>query len=540
MFDKNQKHITKEDGRRMAPCASPEHYLDIVCSHSPVVCRTIEEYGDVLLADFLKDLAPDAGPSFQQRTDLVAVVYRYAAPLLGESMARKASQDLAASPVVLTANHHGVDFFAQSVQGSLFFSLYKSNGNASRATVPIFSCGSVPLDNLTYPLGLLLYHVNAAELGTLPKKMPVFSNRFRRTMVSVSGPIEETMVKRAEARVDKMVREKKISPALEPHLQQIFQEDYCSPAVMDLPSYSLQSVVLNNRIWKRLFSKPLTAPEIVYLELEKIVLMLLEFDLLNPESLAWCVMFDSELRKAVLRELDRAKLCWNLNKLKQRLRMDRLDSSKKKALNNCGTVLFWGINPSGRRIPLYLETHGKNGQMLRGIDDRDNLWELPFTPQSILNALNQNHLLPSLFTCFLVLSFARGITCVGGYFQCEYLPMMQEGLVKALQKTPGYHDIADLVEGVATDTYLSGMQAVMTRIKEDTLIPAGPIEIIAGGGLTDDDIQQILSLTVRDAHLASLFETVPDVVPWAIKMPDWKKQLALDCCRILEGRVVIK
>jgi hypothetical protein len=96
------------------------------------------------------------------------------------------------------------------------------------------------------------------------------------------------------------------------------------------------------------------------------------------------------------------------------------------------------------------------------------------------------------------------------------------------------------VEGVATDTYLSGMQAVMIRIKEDTLIPAGPVEIIAGGGLTDDDIQKIQSLTVRDAHLASLFETIPDVVPWAIKMPDWKKQLAVDCCRILGEKVVIK
>ena len=130
--------------------------------------------------------------------------------------------------------------------------------------------------------------------------------------------------------------------------------------------------------------------------------------------------------------------------------------------------------------------------------------------------------------------------CVGGYFQCEYLPKMQAGLVKALQKTAGYQDVADLVEGVTTDTYLSGMQAVMARINEDTLVPAGPIEIIAGGGLTDDDIQQILSLTVRDAHLASLFETVPDIVPWTVKTPDWKKQLAIDCCQMLRRRVVIK
>jgi len=139
-----------------------------------------------------------------------------------------------------------------------------------------------------------------------------------------------------------------------------------------------------------------------------------------------------------------------------------------------------------------------------------------------------------------VLSFARGITCVGGYYQCEYLPLMQEGLIKALKNTFGYHDVASFVASVTTDTYLSGMQAVMIRVKEDALVPAGPVEIIAGGGLTDKDINKILSLSVKDAHLASLFETIPDFVPWVIKSPSWKEQLALDCFRILERRVVIK
>ena len=57
MLDKEQKHIAKEDRQMMIPGLSPLHYLEIVCSHSPVVGRTIEKYGDVSLADFLKKLA---------------------------------------------------------------------------------------------------------------------------------------------------------------------------------------------------------------------------------------------------------------------------------------------------------------------------------------------------------------------------------------------------------------------------------------------------------------------------------------------------
>jgi hypothetical protein len=492
------------------------------------------------IADFLNDLAPEAGTSFQQQSDLIEEVYRYAAPLLGESTAKRAATTISETPVVLTANHHGVDFFAQSLQGSLLFYLCKRIGNSSRVTVPIFACGSVPLDNLTYPLGLLLYHTNWNQLETMPRKLPIFSNRFRRAMVSVASALDKEMVQRAETRLEKMVQENAISPRLAAPVHEILREHYSAPVVMDLSSYSQQSVVLNHRVWKRLFADSDSAPEVVYLELEKIVSMLLEHDLQNSKSLAWCVMFDPVLRDAVCKELDGARACWSIEGLTQRLRSYKLDSSQTNPPDSCGTLFFWGINARGRRVPLGLESSGQDKPLLRGIDDRGNLWELAYTPRSILNALKEKRLLPSLFTCFLVLSFARGVTCAGGYFQGEYLPRMQKGLVKTLRAISGYKDVANLVEGVTTYTYLSGMQAVMVRINNEALIPAGPLEIIAGGGLTERDIEKILSLAVRDAHLASLFETVPDVAPWAIESPAWKKDLAEDCYPLLAEKVVIK
>jgi copper homeostasis protein CutC len=100
--------------------------------------------------------------------------------------------------------------------------------------------------------------------------------------------------------------------------------------------------------------------------------------------------------------------------------------------------------------------------------------------------------------------------------------------------------VGHLVSQVPTGGYISGMLALMTRIEEDCLIPAGPVEIIAGGGITSNDIEQMRSLTVRDAHLAALFETVPDIVPAGLNAPGWKRQLAGDCSRLLEGKVVVK
>ena len=304
------------------------------------------------------------------------------------------------------------------------------------------------------------------------------------------------------------------------------------------PGYSKQAVLLNNLIWKRLFQEENQRSELVYLELEKIVGKVLQLDLKNKSSLIWKVMFEPPLRKTVLAELDGARACWNLNQLKKRMYFSQLNDSDKQKVNGCGTIFFWGINDSGRRVPLNLVSHGDKKVFLIGIDDHSNSWELAYTPEAILSALNENRLLPSLFTCFLVLSFARGVKCIGSYFQAEYLPNMQ--VVNALKQIPDYQEIANQVEKIDTNFYLSGMLAVMTHIENDVMVPTGPLEILSKGGINTDDIEKILSIKVRDAHLASLLETLPDFVPWILKSSDWKNRLAKDSLRQLEGKVVIK
>jgi hypothetical protein len=222
------------------------------------------------------------------------------------------------------------------------------------------------------------------------------------------------------------------------------------------------------------------------------------------------------------------------------LNTDLNNPEAKKSVKGCGTLFFWGINNAGRRVPLYLENGQSDQGTLKGLDDRGELYELPYTPQSIADALKENRLLPSLFTSFMVLSFARGVSCVGGYYQCEYLPNMQKKLVHALREHPEYHKFADRIEEVETHSYLSGMQTVMSKIENNALVPSGPVEILAGGGLSENDIEQILELNVRDAHLASLIETIPDVAPLTLHGSDWKKHLAQETFQILSDRIVVK
>ncbi len=515
-----------------------EHCLQLVRQKLPVVNAVLERYGDLTIADYLQTLVPPAVPSHQPRDDLLEVVYHYVAPLLGEPIARRVVRDLEQTPLVLTANHHGVEYFAQTFQARLIFALDALSGQTSRTTVPVFACGNIPLDNVTYPQGLLFYHADSAHLTVNPQKLPVFPNKLRRWMVSTAPAFTQAMVSNSQSTFNKNLHERGISPVLTDTVRQIFEKNYRSPSVLALSRYSDQAVVVNGSLWKQMFTLQRPAPELAFLEIEKIAASLCERDTLNPESLFWHILFDQTLREYILDELDGAQSCWDKQKLHQRLHAKETSKKPQIQPQRSGTIFFWGVDHAMRRVPLSLESTPR-GDMLQGLDASGNTWEIPYTPKSILYNLREQRLIPSLFTCFSVLAFSRGLICVGGYFQCDYLPRMQHGLVKALQNTGGWADTAELVAGVPTNYYIDSMSTV--TIKSDRyLFPAGPLEVIASGGLHPVDLERMLSLTVREAHLADMIETVPDAVSSDQLPVHWKQQVANECFTLLGGKVVVK
>jgi hypothetical protein len=516
-----------------------QHYLSVVCRHARVIRNTLESFGEESLSVYLKNLPLSAPTPYQQRDDLVEVVYRYAVPLLGESVAQRAAEDLARVPVVLTANHHGVDFFSQSVQGSLLFALLKIQDRTLGTTVPIFSCGNIPLNNLTYPMGMLIYGVSSEQMADMPKKLPVFPNRLKRSVVSVVKGFDESMLSRARERVLKMGRNGEIKPEIAACVERILLSDFLDPEVIRLPLYSQQAVILNQRQWKRLFAKPENVPDLVYIDIEKIVAKLLEADLRNLRSLAWSVIFDPELRDHILGELNGHRVCWQRDHLLQKIDGSTRGTSPHD-MNWSGTMFFWGVDSTHRKFSLWLGTVDGPSEILWGVDDKGMLWEIPFTVDSIIEGLRQNILMPSLFTSFLTIALARGMVLWGGYYQAEYLPAIQQGVLRALKKTAGYQLAVETIEQVPTNGYLSGMQTVMTETRKGLLVPAGPLEIIARGGLDADDLERMGALMIRDAHAASLFDTVSDLVGWESGKTDWKTLLAMECHQTLRDRIVVK
>ena len=149
MFNTQYPCIDSLDFDNGDASSTPEEYLDLACQHSPIINQTIKEYGKLSLSQYLRHFTPNGNTYYQNLDDFVTVLHDYIAPLLGAKIAQQVSKHISKKPVVLSANHHGVDYFSHSVQGSLIFSLSNPSDNGATPMVPIFSCGNFPLDNAT-------------------------------------------------------------------------------------------------------------------------------------------------------------------------------------------------------------------------------------------------------------------------------------------------------------------------------------------------------------------------------------------------------
>ncbi len=449
-------------------------------------------------------------PGFQGNQDFIDEVADYTAKTLGPELGEAISDDLRELPQVLTANHHGIDTFAQSTQSNLLFSMRRRADGKPAKTVPVLACASVPLNNLSFPRGLLVY----ASAGTVENggacKLPIFPDSYKRKLVAIVGPFTAEMLCRSRLRAKKLIDDEKIFPSLEPALNMVFDE--LKTVGHEFPDYSRQATVVNHRLWRRLFREHSCSSELVYIELERITCRLLENDLFDQSAIFHQLMFDPQLRRQLVEKLDGQRGCWQSEELSRRCAGsaggDFSDTGSTR-----GTMFFWGVDLKGRKLPLrIIEGQNGTGTALCGIDDSGNSWTNPFTPEGIARGLRDGRLLPSIFSSYLLVSIARGVSCIGGYYQAEYLPIMRKAVIDTLSSSAGETTKSSNTGKLHPDIYLSGMQAV-GLIADDQLFPAGPLEIIASGGMDAQQYRQIGEVTVLQSHIASLPDTLKDVAP---------------------------
>ncbi|MBI9091372.1 MAG: hypothetical protein JEZ12_19345 [Desulfobacterium sp.] len=523
--------------------STAEQFMDLVRSRVPKLDRTLSNFGNEKVSDYLASVLAGPFPSpLQAREDLIQVIHEQTERLMGRDTADRVAEDINTTPVVSTVNHMGVDFTAHTLQGNLLFATGNMALGRAATTLPVLSCGNIPLNNSTFPRGALIYKTPKEMAEELPVKLPLFPKRFNTRMVHGTPPFTRKMGDAARKRFQALIREKKISPDLEAAQEKLWTQGYASPSILGQASYPDQACLLNRIIFNGLFKEECKPPALVFINMEEIVMALLKKDLAHPHSLAHDLLFTPRLLERLVTALSGARGCWDRELLAQRLAPDYtdLDPEEKTRLKGCGTMLFWGMNPKNRRVSLCLVPDSKGDLVLEGRDECGERFQVDFTPPALTRAMDNGTLLPSNFTCFLVLAFARGMVCVGGYFQSEYLPEIRDKVAGVLSESGEERLVqsARKVAAVPCDRFFSAMAGVMCGNRTGQLFPAGALEMTAAP-LSLKDIEKVQALTVEEAFYASLLDTVMDVIPRNLVNGSWKGPLSLDVGKKLKDRVVV-
>ncbi|WP_320044903.1 hypothetical protein [uncultured Desulfobacter sp.] len=510
--------------------SNASQYLEMVCHKLPVVKNILNTFGHMSLEAYTERFNIPPGLSFQSRDDIWQAVFEQIHPILGKNIATRTANDLTASGTVMTTTHLGIDYFANSVQGNLIYGAGTLMDRHKGTTIPIFCFGNVPLNSSTFARGLLVYASESGVKKELPLRLPVFPNNENRTMTSLAKPFTMEMLQRAMQRTSTWGKKNQISIVTTQTILSLLEDEYADDRVLSQENYSTQAMIVNQRLGKRMLKTSDHPPDIIYLEIEKITAFLLGKDLNRKNSLAYRIFFNTTLRNMVIQQLDGCSGCWFVDRLNA-----RQTALGKPNATGTGTIFFWGIDAYGRRVPLLLKSI-ENDLCLCGRDDRGDYFTIHFTRDEIIQALEEQKLLPSLFTCFLLICFARGFNCVGGVFQGAYLSRMKNGIADSLDAQSDTTN-AKMIRDIPTTFYQDGMLAFMSAGQGNGLLPAGPIEIIQAGGINKNDLNKAFGLTVTQAHMAGLFGALKDAGASITRQPGWQQMVAQACSRELWGKV---
>lgn len=472
--------------------------LKTIRSQSAVVDQTLNAYAGRSLKDYVKAIRPSGASPLQPREDFINLQEIYIRDRLGQDAADGVTRAMQC-PLMNTANHHGIDFFAQSVQGNmLYWECLQANG-VEADYLPIHAFSMVPLGNSSYARGLLVYG-DTDRLRTLP----VYPEKIKSRLVSQTASFNRQQVLNLIGKI------KKDSSLPSPGtILEILEKVYLHPAVLGAERYADQ-VVYANQMLNRLMFPGSRFPTVITIETDRIAARLLIQDLRNPLSLICKILYN----RRVLQKLF-------------------LLSERESAYVD--TCFFLGIDDAGRGYRLQTGPDlVMRGRTIAGQGMEFSAAE----PSHLIDLLERDRITPSAFTVAVLLVFARAFTWLGGCFQGNYLPAWQQALASALEEDEENRAWAEAIREQACRGYISGPVYALDRIGEQELCCAGPVEIIKNGGIEYERLQELLEIDLQAAHEAGLFNMYPDFMSrkdfswWPVLARELYQRLGRYTCRI--------
>jgi len=395
-----------------------EKLVDKVLDKRPVLREIIEKRGDKNLYEYAKDyINVNLNPPIQQRQDeLIGTMSEEIQRLLGADVAKSVADQLAAHYYVSTADHHGPVTHPFFINSNLLTSApFFEHSDPVLQNVIVLACGSVSLNNSSWPRGILFNTYTKGKIQT--QKLSFFPAKDRLCPVFNYRSYTKEDIERCKGFLRDMIKSGDVHIEEGTKIEALLDEIYLNPAALDSQDFSEQVTKTNFKLWKKFFGEKYAdeAPNLIYLEMESIVTKLLVKHHLYTDTVMTHLLFDHAYDPLVEKHFDGIQGAFD-----------------RKA--NYGTYLFWGL-PKGAKYRIQM---WKEGDFLVA---EDGSYKIELKPEIIQKALETKELMPSMMLSYMVLAFYYGLKCLGGFSQVNYLTFMKNAYIKMNVDRGNYRSI---------------------------------------------------------------------------------------------------
>ncbi len=449
-------------------------------------------------------------------------IFSMVQPVLGKDVAEALLQSLRHASRMVATHHLGIDCLPEQVQAVHFLELQKLlKPREDVTTIPLLACAGVPLQNYSYPRGLMPARKNAQGQKV---RYPLFPSAKQNTLVLAAPALHKKGVQKIVNKWDKSL----VSPREWDTINAVVQDIILHEDCLALDTFSQQVMYSNDKIFKAVYPDNPNA-HVIYLNLEELATKLVLADLQEPNSVLSAVFFQKSCRDRILKALSNQRACWS-----ERAR----NGAELERTGTNGTIFFWAIDAQGRRVPLSFQENPD--RLVRGSLTFD------FNAHALRQALQERRIYPSLYTSFVSMHLQHNLSCYGGIYMVDYLPKMLQATMDALSICSDdvfcsnhaaniqdhYPPVSSVIQNfIPFSGFGSGAMSVKTRTEPSLAesesnsspqnavateyIPAGSLEIIGYGGITRKHLEAIASLKYDDIlpmHLADwTFTHIPEL-----------------------------
>jgi hypothetical protein len=460
-----------------------ERLKEKVLDKRPVLREIVQKRGKKNLYEYAKDyINVNLNPPIQQRQDeMISTFQAEVERLLGKRVAREAADQLAAHYYVGTTDHHGPLTHPFFINSNLLTAVpFFEHSDSILRNVIVFACGSVSLNNSSWPRGLLFNTFAKGKIQT--QRLSFFPAKDRLCPVFNFRAYTREDIERTRGFLREMVKAGDVHEEEGAKVEAILDEIYLTPEALDSRDFSDQITRTNFHLWKKFFGAKhqQDAPNLVYLEQETLVSKLLINFHLYTDTTITHLLFDPGYDLLIANYFEGIQGAF-----------DRKE--------NYGTYLFWAL-PKGAKYRVQM---WKKGDRL--VTD-DGSYSIELKPEIIQKALEAKEIMPSMMLSYIVLAFYYGLKCLGGFSQVNYLTFMKNAYIK-MQADRGNYRSIEVCARSQTKEMGGDFTLAFMEGPNGELVPSTGLDLILYG---DDDTWPCL---VEQSKQVTLEEGIFTLMP---------------------------